>query len=590
VIKERFRYLDKAEKKTFIYILIAMIIFAFVEGIGLGFILPYLSIIKDTSSINDYSLIQKLFENYNEIDIVVGMSVIFLVLFLVKTIFQLYINYLIAKFPYDLLMSKSTLLHKIYLNTNYLSLVRNNSNELVKNLTKTIDMSSYSYVVFLQYLSSIITTLVLIMVLFINDFLTSVSLIVIFGTMGFLMYYNTKNIQIKAGKSREEALSEVYKHASESILSIKEIKLNNKELFFNSIFHKSNAKLASALKRNIFIPTLPSTLLEFIAIVIIVTIVIFFISTGKDLSILVVELIFYVAVGKKLLPSISTILSAKMNLKTLDVSFDIIYRELNNYTLDRINCCTEKNKFNEKIEFKNLNFNYNTKNKALNDVSFEIKKKHKIAFIGSSGAGKSTLIEILTSLIYKDDGTIFLDGKEVESLLSIKHLVGYVPQMVTLLDNTIENNIAFGEKTINNDNLKKAIKMAHLEDLIGGLDDGIKTNIGERGVRISGGQRQRIGIARALYFNPEILIFDESTSALDNVSEKIIASTIDKLSNNKTIIAIAHRLTTIKDFDRIYIMDKGRILEYGTHVELLKKSNIYRELNLIKGGNEKSNC
>lgn len=589
MIKERFRYLDQAEKKTFIHILIAMIIFAFVEGIGLSFILPYLYIIQDTSSINDYSLLQKIFENYSEIDILLGMSFIFLVLFLVKTIFQLYINYLIAKFPYDLLKGKATLLHNTYLNTDYLSLVKNNSNELVKNLTKTMDLSSYSYVVFLQYLSSIITTLVLITVLFINDFLTSVSLLLIFGTIGFLLYFNTRNIQIKAGERREEALSEVHKYASESILSIKEIKLNNKEFFFNSIFHKSNAKLAAALKRNIFIPSLPSTLLEFIAIVIIVSIVIFFISTGKDLSILVVELIFYVAVGKKLLPSLSIILSAKMNLKTLDVSFDIISRELNNYKLDNISRSSENYEFNEKIEFKNLNFSYHAKNKALNDVSFEIKKKKKIAFIGSSGAGKSTLIEILTSLIYKDDGRIFIDGKEVESLLSIRHLVGYVPQMVTLLDNTIERNIAFGEEIVDNNSINKAVKMTHLEDLIDTLDNGLKSNIGERGVKISGGQRQRIGIARALYFNPEILIFDEATSALDNISEKIIVDTIDELSTNKTIIAIAHRLATIKDFDIIYVMDNGEIVDSGSHNELIEKSHIYRRLNSIDEKDKKNN-
>ena len=559
-----------------------MIVFAFVEGVGLGFIIPYLNIVKDSSAIDNYSFIYSFFEDYTESETIIGISIIFIMLFLIKTIFQLYINYLIAKFPYDLLLSKTTLLHKIYLNTNYLSLIKNNSNELIKNLTKTLDMASYSYVVYLQYLSSIITALVLITVLFINDFFTSISLIGIFGTIGFLIYLNTKKIQVKAGKNREEALSEVYKQASESILSIKEIKLNNKESFFNSIFHKSNSKLASALKRNIFIPTLPSTILEFVAIAIIVSIVLFFVSTNKDLSVLVISLIFYVAVGKKLLPSISTILSAKMNLKTLDESFKIIYIELNKYELDQINYNTEKDLFNKEISFSGINFSYIKNKKALDSISFKINKNKKIAFIGSSGAGKSTLIEILTSLIYKDSGKILLDGKEIDNLVSIKHLIGYVPQMVTLLDNTVENNIAFGEETIDYDALHKAIKMAHLEELIDSLDDGVKTNIGERGIKISGGQRQRLGIARALYFNPEILIFDEATSALDNVSEKIIANTIDELSNDKTIIAIAHRLTTIKDFDMIYIMEKGKIIDSGSHDVLIKNSSVYRKLSLME--------
>ena len=219
---------------------------------------------------------------------------------------------------------------------------------------------------------------------------------------------------------------------------------------------------------------------------------------------------------------------------------------------------------------------------ALDNISVNIVKNKKTAFVGGSGAGKSTLIELLTSTIHKNSGRIFIDGNEFESFYSIKHLIGYVPQTVYLIDNNIRGNIAFGEVVVDENKVIEALKMAELGDFLEQLENGLETQIGEMGVKLSGGQRQRLGIARALYFNPKILILDEATSSLDNITEKAVLKTIDKLSSKVTIISISHKINSIKNFDQIYILENGKVVESGIHNELLKKSKRYSDLNILE--------
>ncbi|MFM6898570.1 MAG: ATP-binding cassette domain-containing protein, partial [Microcystis panniformis] len=209
---------------------------------------------------------------------------------------------------------------------------------------------------------------------------------------------------------------------------------------------------------------------------------------------------------------------------------------------------------------------------ALNNISLSLKKGESIALIGKSGAGKTTLVDVILGFLIPESGDIQVDGVSIyQDIRSWQNLIGYIPQSIFLTDDTIERNIAFGvpDSLIDKERLQQAISSAQLTELVEQLPNGIKTEVGERGVRLSGGQRQRVGIARALYHEREILVLDEATSALDNETEKLVSQSIQALSGMKTLIVIAHRLTTVEYCDRVYLMDRGIITKSGSYKEVV---------------------
>jgi ABC-type bacteriocin/lantibiotic exporter with double-glycine peptidase domain len=221
----------------------------------------------------------------------------------------------------------------------------------------------------------------------------------------------------------------------------------------------------------------------------------------------------------------------------------------------------------------NITYHYSdTLEPAIKNISLTIKKGQSIALIGKSGSGKTTLVDIILGLLKIESGDIWVDGVSIYSNLRCwQNLIGYIPQSIFLIDDTIERNIAFGvpDHLIDYEKLDKAIQAAQLTELIEQLPNGIKTSVGERGVRLSGGQRQRVGIARALYHDREILVLDEATAALDNETESMVSESIRALSGTKTMIIIAHRLTTVKHCDRVYMLEKGCIVKSGSYQEVV---------------------
>ncbi len=277
----------------------------------------------------------------------------------------------------------------------------------------------------------------------------------------------------------------------------------------------------------------------------------------------------YLYVGFRLMPGVNRLMMQLNSFKSAIPSIERVYEEYTVVTAGE-NYCDEPNfRFNDSIALKNASFSYiNVEKHAISDVSFEIKKGESIGVIGETGSGKSTLIDLILGLLRPCEGAILVDGKYPVNSLQWHKLIGYVPQAVYLTDDTIESNIAFGDSDINELRLNSAIDAAQLRGLISKLPDGVKTLVGERGIRLSGGERQRISIARALYRQPEVLIFDEATSALDNETESKLMETIDMVSRERTVIMIAHRTTTLKNCDRIICMQNGKISRITTYEEL----------------------
>ncbi len=270
----------------------------------------------------------------------------------------------------------------------------------------------------------------------------------------------------------------------------------------------------------------------------------------------------YLYAGFRLMPGLNRIINLLNAFKSNIPSIERVYNEYKVVAEKENYANIPEFHFEIKICLSNLNFRYpNTKKDALHDISLEIKKDECIGIVGETGSGKSTLIDVILGLLKPYNGSILIDEKFPVHSYQWHQKIGYVPQSIYLTDDTIEANIAFGEQDIDENRLATAIDAAQLSKFIDQLPSGLKTIVGERGVRLSGGERQRIAIARALYRNPEVLIFDEATSALDNETEARLMETIHSVSQNRTVIMIAHRLTTLKNCDRIVVMEKGQIKE-----------------------------
>jgi ATP-binding cassette subfamily C protein len=259
------------------------------------------------------------------------------------------------------------------------------------------------------------------------------------------------------------------------------------------------------------------------------------------------------------MPGLNRVINLLNAFKAAIPSIERVYKEYTTVSAKESYVDVPEFVFEGCIELKDISFCYpNVKKNALQNISFQIKKGECIGVVGETGSGKSTLIDVLLGLLKPQKGTVLIDGKYPVGSYQWHQKIGYVPQSVYLTDDTIESNIAFGEKEIDALRLNTAIDAAQLRKFIDQLPDAAKTFVGERGIRLSGGERQRISIARALYRNPEVLIFDEATSALDNETEARLMETINAVSQSRTVIMIAHRLTTLKDCDRIVMMDSGQ--------------------------------
>nr|WP_297936302.1 ABC transporter ATP-binding protein [uncultured Lachnoclostridium sp.] len=283
--------------------------------------------------------------------------------------------------------------------------------------------------------------------------------------------------------------------------------------------------------------------------------------------------------SQKLMSPLIDLANISIDLAVARVSYDRIQKLLDNNNQVQANE-VYKSKGSCEIVFENVSFSYNNREQILKDISFTIKKGQVHAFAGESGGGKSTIINLIFGLWYSSNGIIKIDGKNLKdySLTSYRDKVSIVSQNVFLLDDTIYNNITLGDVSPDDEKVRSALKKAKMWDYVKGLEEGWDSNIGENGIRLSGGEKQRIAIARAIYKNSDLLIFDEATSMLDNETEYCILQDACEIFKGKTVIMIAHRLSTIKKADCISILKKGRIVEEGTHEELLQKGNVYYKM------------
>jgi ATP-binding cassette, subfamily B, bacterial PglK len=375
---------------------------------------------------------------------------------------------------------------------------------------------------------------------------------------------------------------------------VKEIKAIGEEEFFiyNFDWHCEGYALATRVATTLEV--LPRLMLETVAVFAIMSAIAIGFAQGKT-SVEVLNSISLFAIASfRLLPAVNRAIGSLTSMRYHASCLEVIYQDYRSLKIlpeysdpDRRHYPTETTALDltEALEFKHITYTYPDSDRpAIDDLSLVIPQGKRVGLVGASGAGKTTLVDLLLGLLVPDKGQILADGIDIDrSPHQWQELVGYIPQHIYLCDDTIAANIAFGycSEDINLPRLWNVLRAVKMYDFVSNLPDGSNTMVGESGVRLSGGQRQRIGIARAMYRNPQLLVMDEATSALDNQTERDVSEAIERLSRNKTVITIAHRLTTVKNCDIIYVMEGGQIVDRGTYAELLAHSPKFQQLALV---------
>lgn len=380
--------------------------------------------------------------------------------------------------------------------------------------------------------------------------------------------------------------SEILSVITETIYASKIIRAFNAQNFLNRLFRKDSDELYTLTMKNVKASELAQPITEFLTILAGVSIIWF---GGRDIlvsnTLSAEDFLGFLFIIFQLVVPIKNLSGVNNSIQQSSVSAERIF-EIIDYPLEIIESkeAAEKNSFDKSIELKNVCFEYDKKKTVIKNVSLKIDKSQVIALVGPSGSGKSTLADLIARFYDVTSGSILIDGADVKSisLKSLRNLIGIVQQETILFNDTIRNNIVFGLENVSEDKLIEICKSANAYDFILKTENGLDTVIGERGLKLSGGQRQRISIARTLLRNPAILILDEATSSLDSQSEITVQNAIEKLMTGRTSIVIAHRLSTVRNADYIFVLEKGEIAESGNHEELLEMNGLYKRLSDIQ--------
>lgn len=546
-----------------LYLFIGMLL----EMFSLGVLFPFLKVLIDKDAIKLYPKLSPFFNflgNPSQEKLIYGGIIVILIIYSFKTFFLTFMTWKQNKFTSNLALSLSKRLFHGYLNQSYAFHLQNNSALLLRNIQIEVNQftSGIQSLINLALECTIILSAT-ILLLFVEPFAT-IWIITFLSISAYIFNFAVKEKMLEWGKERQFTIGKSNKVLIEGLGSIKDIIMLNSKIYFSKKFIKYfqrhvyiNAKVGA-------MNAAPRFYLEYLSVLGLIILILYTTLNHQDPQKLVPILGMFLVTAFRLMPSFNRIMSAVQSIKFSEPVVDLLYNELkineNNFICE--SNTESKLEFNN-LQINNLNFSHQgTENSIINNINLSINRGETIGFIGPSGSGKSTLIDLFLGLLKPTSGEIKINDTDITNLDSQwKRIIGYVPQSIFLLDDSIKNNIAFGVPfdKIDEKALEKSIDDAQLLEFINSLESGINTEVGERGVRLSGGQRQRIGIARALYNNPQILILDEATSALDFETEKLIMKSIYTLKKNKTILIIAHRLTTLEFCDIIYDLNYGSI-------------------------------
>lgn len=564
IITKIFSVLTSKQLRRCFAIIVAMFLGAVLEAIGIGAILPLISAMGNPDFLISYPKVSQCAEFMGittHIQFIMAATILLLILYFIKNIYLAWQNKLQIDFAIQNQIYYSKELLAEYLQKPYLYHLNHNTATLLRNVNAGgVVVFSYIMVSAFTLLTEIITAVTIWLLLVVIDAFTAV---IVAGFIGNLLYFIIKGFRKKIteqGKIQNEYSALYIKCINQSLGAIKETKVSCKEEFFLDAFQKAYFEYGKANGKFMFMNQLPRMLIETIIVCGLLLLIITKLLLGNQPAEIVPLLGVLALAAFRLMPSANRIVNLSNGIRFQMPFFNELYEDLliiKNKEAKETETCLQKPEsrmdFENVISVEELSFAYPEIEKTvLSNINFSIPKGKFVGIVGPSGAGKTTFVDIMLGLLQPSKGKINVDGKNIyDDIRTWQANLAYVPQSIYLIDGTIRENIAMGieEEEIDDALINKVLQMAELYDFVQELPEGINTTVGERGVKLSGGQRQRIGIARALYYQPQVLVLDEATSALDNETEKSITDTILKLKGQITIIAVAHRLTTLAQCD-----------------------------------------
>ena len=585
----KFLYVLKGNKKSLLSLLALFLLTSFLEVVGIGMVGPFIALATNPKIIHQTGWLATIYSQLHpasESQFLLLVGLVVVIVFYIKAFFSFISQKYVFEFGFSQQAELSSRLMQGYLAAPYTFHLDRNSAELIQNITGETDR--FANGLMMPLLTSIANTIVIIAIVGLLVKTNAMALVIIGSVflLGAVIVYGLKDRLKYWGKEGSEARTEIFRAINHGLGGLKETKIIGCESYFENQMQLQVRRFGRSAALGTSFSNLPRFMIEAFLITFLIIFTILFINSNNgDSQNLSSVLGIFALASIRLLPAVSNTLSSINGIRYCIISLDKLYldfKELEKFGeqsltlahLKGLNSSRKKTSFAERISLKNVLYKYpNAERNSLEGISLTIKKGQSIGLIGRSGAGKTTLVDVILGLLIPQFGDILIDDSIsiYTDLRAWQNMIGYVPQSIFLIDDTLARNIAFGvsDKLLDRKKILNSVKAAQLEELVKDLPQGLDTKVGERGVLLSGGQRQRVGIARALYHEREILVFDEATAALDNETEALVTEAIKSLSGIKTMIIIAHRLSTIEHCDCIYMLEKGRVIKSGSYQEVV---------------------
>ncbi len=578
------------EKLKIAVIFALMFISGFLEALSISMVAGFIAVVANPEMILGLDILKKPLDFLGietSQDLLIYGGIFLIAAFAAKNIYLLFFRYVKIRFINNRFVSISNRLFNIYMYVPYSFHLTHNSSNLIRNVSG--ETSSFVKQVLFPLLEishqAIVAIGVMTLLIIAEPGITIATLIILGGVSGIFLKVTRNRIHY-FGKRALKERGKLIRTLREGLGGFVDATIMGRQMWFVKKFNKS-VKICS--KAQIFTKITKKSIkpiMETVAVSTMFLIVFVFLHQGRSTTFLVSTLALFVLSFNRLLPAIDQIAKEYTSLRYYSYTLEPIHRHIMDFEKAVKQIKKQKNverlHLAGAIDIKEVCYRYpESDGNVLEGISFSIPKGAVVGLVGATGGGKTTLVNLILGLLKPTGGVISVDGRDInENIRGWQRNIGYIPQFIYLSDDTITRNIAFGleDKEIDQEKLKKAVEAAQLSDFVKSLPGGMETVIGERGVRLSGGQRQRVGIARALYNDPEVLIMDEATSSLDNITEKFIVEEIERLKTNRTVIIVAHRLTTVKNCDTIYFLDKGRVISQGNYGSLIENSSEFRAM------------
>jgi ATP-binding cassette, subfamily B, bacterial PglK len=581
------RLIGSQNRSRWVALVVLAIAASVIEMVGAALVYLLLAIIAEPGGNLQIPLlgdVRALFAGVDDTTFLLWVSGTIGVFFVFRAVAQVGITYTKQRMAQNAGARLSSRLMEGYLHLPYAFHLHRNSSELVRNAHTTVkEVATKGFLQAIYVVAEAAMILGLLVVMIAVTPAATALAVVIVGSAALLLLKIVQPKMKRMGKIAQEMEKRTLSAIQQSLHGVRDITVLGGQRYFGNAYRRSRLEQARALYTNGTIAELPRHIIETALFGFIIALFVISLLAGATTDELLATLGLFAYAGLRLMPSIQKLVGGLNNLKFVGAAVDHVYADL---------LLVEQHEpprgpivplgFDDRLSLQDVSFTYDgTDRPALRDVDLEIRAGEVVGICGPTGGGKTTLTDLITGLLEPTTGRVLIDGEDLHGRTAawFAHL-GVVPQMVFLTDETLRHNIALGveDDRIDEAALREAVTLAQLDEFVGSLPDGLDTVVGERGVRVSGGQRQRVAIARALYRRPDVLLFDEGTSALDNTTESVLMSSLERLRGRHTIVLVAHRLSTVRNCDKIVYLEHGRIAAIGTFDELRETNDSFRAL------------